>query len=286
MISDSVVVSGRRDFRQNDKEFPRMSVLHDAVGEMSPIIEVEHSSRRLIVQPRTLRKGSISPPHRHRYGQLIYAISGLLILRSSRGIWMVPNGRGVWVPPLMEHSLEVLADSEMRCAYLDDDLSHRVRGRCSVVAVIPLLRELILYVADSTAPLEEAIESSLGTLISAIIDKANTSALEIPAPKEPGLLTIFRKLVEKPGDNRTCSEWADAVGTTERSMCRHLKKETGMTFRIWRQQIRLLMSLEKLAKGEPVTNVAMDVGYNTTSAFITAFRQTFGITPNIYFRET
>ena len=69
-------------------------------------------------------------------------------------------------------------------------------------------------------------------------------------------------------------------------MCRHLKKETGMTFRIWRQQIRLLMSLGKLAKGEPVTNVAMDVGYNTMSAFITAFRQTFGTTPNAYFRET
>jgi AraC-like DNA-binding protein len=68
-------------------------------------------------------------------------------------------------------------------------------------------------------------------------------------------------------------------------MCRHLKKETGMTFRIWRQQIRLLMSLERLAKGEPVTNVAMDVGYSTPSAFITAFRQAFGTTPKIYFRE-
>jgi AraC-like DNA-binding protein len=263
-----------------------MSVLRDAAGESSPIVEVEDSSRRMIVQPRTLRKGSFNPPHRHHYGQLIYAISGLLILRSALGIWMVPNGRGVWVPPLMEHSLEVLADSEMRCAYLDGDLSGRIRGGCTVVAVTPLLRELILYVADNAPPLEEEIESSLGTLISAIVDKAITSAFEIPAPKEPGLLTIFRKLVEKPGDNRTCSEWADAAGITERSMCRHLKKETGMTFRIWRQQIRLLMSLEKLAKGEPVTNVAMDVGYNTTSAFITAFRQTFGTTPNIYFRET
>jgi AraC-like DNA-binding protein len=263
-----------------------MSILRDAAGESSPIVEVEDSSGSLIVQPRTLRKGSFSPPHRHHYGQLIYAISGLLILRSSLGIWMVPNGRGVWVPPLLEHSLEVLADSEMRCAYLDGDLSGHVRGLCRVVAITPLLRELILYVADSKRPLGEAIESSLGTLISAIVDKAITSAFEIPAPKEPGLLTIFRQLVESPGDNRTCSEWADAVGTTERSMCRHLKKETGMTFRIWRQQIRLLMSLEKLATGEPVTNVAMDVGYNTPSAFITAFRQTFGTTPNIYFRET
>jgi AraC-like DNA-binding protein/quercetin dioxygenase-like cupin family protein len=263
-----------------------MFVLRDAAEKSSPIVEVEHFTQRVIVRPKTLRKGSFSPPHRHRCGQLIHAISGLLILRSSFGIWLVPNGRGVWIPPLLEHSLEVLADSEMRCAYLDSDLSGRIRGRCNVVAISPLLRELILYVADSTPPLEEAIELSLGTLISAIVDKAITSAFEIPAPKEPGLLTIFRQLVETPGDNRTCSEWADAVGATQRSMCRHLKKETGMTFRVWRQQIRLLMSLEKLAKGEPVTNVAMDVGYNTTSAFITAFRRTFGATPNIYFRET
>ncbi len=52
-----------------------------------------------------------------------------------------------------------------------------------------------------------------------------------------------------------------------------------MTFRVWRQQIRLLSSLDRLAKGEAATTIALDVGYNTPSGFITAFRQSFGKTP-------
>jgi hypothetical protein len=106
------------------------------------------------------------------------------------------------VPPLLEHSLEVLADSEMRCAYLDGDLSDRVRGRCSVVAITPLLRELILYVAESTPPLEEAIESSLGTLISAIVDKALRQRLKSLHQKNPAFLRSF-------------ANWSKARVTTE-----------------------------------------------------------------------
>jgi AraC-like DNA-binding protein len=58
-----------------------------------------------------------------------------------------------------------------------------------------------------------------------------------------------------------------------------------MTFRVWRQQIRLLSSLERLAKGQSVTTIALDVGYNTPSGFITAFRQSFGKTPTAYFDD-
>jgi AraC-like DNA-binding protein len=55
-----------------------------------------------------------------------------------------------------------------------------------------------------------------------------------------------------------------------------------MTFGKWRQQLRLLHSIQKLASGEKVTTVALDAGYNSTSAFISVFRKSMGITPGQY----
>jgi AraC-like DNA-binding protein len=56
-----------------------------------------------------------------------------------------------------------------------------------------------------------------------------------------------------------------------------------MTFRQWRRQSRLLSSLEKLANYEPVTRIALELGYESPSAFSAAFRVTFGVTPRQYF---
>ncbi|NMC48764.1 MAG: helix-turn-helix transcriptional regulator [Desulfovibrio sp.] len=56
-----------------------------------------------------------------------------------------------------------------------------------------------------------------------------------------------------------------------------------MTFRIWRRQARLLAALRKLAAGEPVTAVALDLGYESQSAFIAMFKRALGVTPGRYF---
>jgi len=39
-----------------------------------------------------------------------------------------------------------------------------------------------------------------------------------------------------------------------------------------------------LARGEPVTSTALEVGYESTSAFIAAFSSALGTTPGRYYR--
>ena len=58
-----------------------------------------------------------------------------------------------------------------------------------------------------------------------------------------------------------------------------------MTFRAWRRQLRLLEALERLAQGEAVTTIALDLGYAGPSAFIQAFRDVLGTTPARYFER-
>ena len=57
-----------------------------------------------------------------------------------------------------------------------------------------------------------------------------------------------------------------------------------MSFRAWQRQLRLLAALERLADAEPVTTIALDLGYASPSAFIAAFSAALGVTPGRYFR--
>ena len=61
--------------------------------------------------------------------------------------------------------------------------------------------------------------------------------------------------------------------------------ETEMTFGKWRQQLRMLHALRLLAAGESVTTAALEVGYDSTSAFIAAFKAGLGTTPGRYYAE-
>ena len=58
---------------------------------------------------------------------------------------------------------------------------------------------------------------------------------------------------------------------------------SGLTFGRWRAQARLLAALGRLAGGEKVTTVALDLGYDSPSAFTALFRRHFGVPPSRYF---
>ena len=91
-------------------------------------------------------------------------------------------------------------------------------------------------------------------------------------------------LQKEPSDSRSLIELSKFAGASKRTLERLFKHETGLGFGKWRQQLRLGHALRLLAAGDTVTTVATDVGYDSVSAFISAFRITFGKTPGQYFR--
>ena len=69
------------------------------------------------------------------------------------------------------------------------------------------------------------------------------------------------------------------------TLARLFRRETGLGFRAWRQQLRLLRALERIASGEAVTQLALELGYESPSAFIAMFRKSLGTSPTRYFRK-
>src|SRR3981081_4510526 len=68
---------------------------------------------------RRTRKGVRLDPHMHREAQLVYAARGTMQVTTPKGRWLVPPDRAVWVPARSEHSIDVLADIDMRTLYFD-----------------------------------------------------------------------------------------------------------------------------------------------------------------------
>jgi AraC-like DNA-binding protein len=107
----------------------------------------------------------------------------------------------------------------------------------------------------------------------------------LPLPRHTRLLGLCNELIERPDQLITLTEWAARLSMSEKTLMRLFQRETGLSFRGWRQRARLLSSLNALEEGASVTSTALASGYDSTSAFIAAFKGLFGLTPGELFRS-
>ena len=153
-----------------------------------------------------------------------------------------------------------------------------------MVEVTPLLRELILRTVermglDSRSAHDSRMIGLLEDEVMAAMTEAEDSPLALPMPDDERALALAHYVLEKPSISDSVDDLAMQHGVARRTLERRFRKETGMSFGMWRQKARLLDSIRALAEGQSVTDAALDCGYSSVSAFIAAFKGTFGYTP-------
>ncbi|MBI3843876.1 MAG: helix-turn-helix transcriptional regulator [Planctomycetes bacterium] len=227
--------------------------------------------------------GHVIPFHEHDWHQLVYAIKGVMTVETFAGLWIVPPHRALWMPAATQHSIRISGAASMRTLYFWPRLSTSFPNVCRVIAVSPLLRELIVF-ATGRKTLNRRARAD-GQLIGVILEQLRSipvDALHLPEPQDARAQKLARLLHDDPSDRRSPDHIAE-LGASKRTIERVFRTETGMTLGKWRQQVRLLHALRLLALRRKVTAVALEVGYDSPSAFISAFRRTFGKTPSRYF---
>jgi len=226
-------------------------------------------------------------PHSHEWHQLIYASRGAMSVNTADGSWVVPSKRAVWMPAKITHEIEMIGSVSMRTLYLKPDLNGPLPKHCHVIEVTPLLRELILHTID-IGMLDRNVPSQR-RLIGIIVDQLSAVAavpLKLPMPNDARALRIAEALRESPGDTTSLAHLSRKAGASKRTIERLFQAETEMSFGKWRQQMRLLHAVRLLALGESVTAAALEVGYDSTSAFIAAFKTVLGTTPGQYYADS
>lgn len=206
-----------------------------------------------------------------------------MTLHTRSGVWVVPPLRGCWLPAHEEHLVETSTGLEMHSVYCVN-LAGLMPDRCGIVAVSPLLRELILALAQ--LPPEhpgDTIGEKVDALLVNQIEMRPEVPLFLPKVTSPSLRSISTALQADPADPRRLQDWATELGATTRSLARAFAREARMSFTEFRRQVRLHASLERLAAGQSVTSVALDLGFSSAANFIAMFRQATGSTPKAYF---
>ena len=109
--------------------------------------------------------------------------------------------------------------------------------------------------------------------------------LFLPHGRDPRLRRVIEALAGEPGDDRKLEDWTAVAQTSPRTLARLFQLETGLSFGRWREQLRLICAIERLADGDSITRVAHDLGYSSAAAFTTMFTRAMGQPPRTYFDQ-
>ncbi|RJQ78186.1 AraC family transcriptional regulator [Pseudonocardiaceae bacterium YIM PH 21723] len=228
-------------------------------------------------------RGHVFDWHEHPIHQFAWAARGMLTVQIGEHAWLLPPSRALWIPAGIRHRTSAASVAAMRSLYFAPD-EHTVDWTTpTVVAVGPLLAELIEYLAQPD--LTAAARARADAVVLDLLRPVPVTTIEVPEPREDRARRIHRALTENPADDRELADWGRLVGASGRTLTRIFLAETGLTFGRWRTLVRLHAALPLLAGGASVSVVARRVGYATPSAFVAAFRRATGLTPGGYFAD-
>jgi AraC-like DNA-binding protein len=226
-------------------------------------------------------------PHRHARAQFLHGSSGVMTIRTGHGAWVVPPQEAVWIPAGVEHSLRMIGPVSTRSLYVQPEVATAMPTTCQVFAISPLMRELLLAAVD--LPVDYVEDSRDGLLMALALhelQRLQPLPLSLPFPADAKLGRRCQKFLARPNAGDQIDRWAESLAMSRRSFTRFFKKETGMSFAHWARQACLLAALRRLALGEAVTTLALDLGYESPAAFTTMFKKSLGVPPSRYFAGT
>ena len=228
--------------------------------------DYQHVPRAVAAMPKDFGAGFRIEPHSHARAQLIYATAGTMRVATRDDMWVV-----------------MASDVTMRTLYLRDDAAAFMPAASRVLSMTPLLRELIVRATELPVQYDE--NGPAGHVVALILSELKglqSLPLQLPMPRDPRLNQLCNALLDAPGDQRPLEAWAETINVSARTLARRFQFETGLSFGAWRQQARVLEAMGRLGSGAPVTQVALDLGYDSVSAFSAMFRRASGGSPRQY----
>jgi AraC-like DNA-binding protein len=235
--------------------------------------------------------GALGPHHRipppaRDWHQLIYATRGALTVRTEQCAWVAPPHRAVWIPAGFEYRLEMSGVVALRSLYITTAgrVYPNAARTCCVVNVSPLLRELILRIVqlgalDTRLPRQRRLT---GVLFDEL-QELTAVPLQLPMPRETRAARFAALAADDPSGKLPLPKMLRKCAASRRTMERIFLAETSMSLGQWLRRQNLLHALRRLAGGESVNAIALELGYNSPSAFIAMFKRELGQTPKRYF---
>lgn len=224
-------------------------------------------------------------PHSHEWGQIIYVKSGVFALNVGGQRFLAPSGFAIWIPANMNHSSHNSKPTWFRSINIALHFCQNMPSMPCLLNLSPICHSIIESCFERNIMVPQTNPDR--RLCRVLIDQLTMTPVQhtyLPSSDDKYLSPILKALEFCPSDNTTLTDWAKRVYTTERTLARRCQKELGMSFSEWRQRLRFLYSISLLEQGKTVHEIALDVGYSSSSAFILMFQHIAGTTPERYRR--
>jgi AraC-like DNA-binding protein len=226
--------------------------------------------------------------HTHDLHQIEYAFQGVVEVETSAAHFLLPPQQAVWIPAGLEHRT-TLRQVRSVSVFFDPQMVRDAGDRARILAAAPVIREMIVYGARwpitraVSDPIADAFFDALAVLVLDWLD--HETPLCLPTSTDPVVAAVMA-YTNTHLDGITAAEVCRAVGLSDRTLRRVFPASTGMTWRRYLLESRLLRSMALLAEpGRSVLDVATTVGFGSLSAFTRAFNTYTGDTPTGYRRR-
>lgn len=231
----------------------------------------------------------VTPWHSHDLHQIEYAVSGVVEVETATGRYLLPPQQAAWLPAGLSHQSTMNTAVRTVSVMFDPRIVPRPGDRARIVAVSPLIREMMLYALrwpiarTESDDVSDGFFRTLANLVAEAID--HEAPLSLPTSPDP-VVAAAMAFTREHLATATAGAVSRAIGVSERTLRRQFAAELGMSWRAYLLQARLLRAMALLAEpGPSVLDVSLMVGFENVSAFARAFALRVGETPSTYRRR-
>ncbi|HAT2780892.1 helix-turn-helix transcriptional regulator [Citrobacter koseri] len=222
--------------------------------------------------------------HHHPGGQLYWITRGMVMVETEQGQWALTPGSVGWIPPSLPHCAWMPVSAYGASLHFSAEFCGVFPSSPCVRAASPFLL-LLLEKICGEGTIGESSER-LAHLLQVMVDEiryADALSSQLVLPDDRRVRQIAQKILADRACTRSQAELAKQAGLSVRTLSRLFIQQTGLTFGQWKQKAKVILSLEYLLRGEPVSLVAQLAGYENVSAFIAVFRRFMGMTPGQFY---
>lgn len=217
---------------------------------------------------------------------LLYASKGVMRLEAEGRGWTLPPARAALIHAGRDIAVTMPYPLSACSVLFDPSFVEAPKASLSVFEMTPLAKELILACRDygPNSKLDDYGVHLFKLLAANVWRLAQTpSPAVLPTGKSDPVRKALALTEAQLAAEPSFEEIADAVAMSSRTLARRFSEELGMTWRQALRRLRMNQAIEALADPQRgITEIAFSVGYNSLSAFNTAFRDFTGMTPTAF----
>jgi AraC-like DNA-binding protein/quercetin dioxygenase-like cupin family protein len=263
--------------------------LAESANLSRPVIELRRGGRAMAGSYLYEGDGLITGWHSHEVHQIEYAMHGIVEVETDSAHYLLPPQQAAWIPVGLEHQAVMNPDVKTVAVMFDPELIPDAGDRARIIAVSPLIREMMSYALRWPIDrahgddISDGFFRTLAQLVSEALD--HEAPLSLPTSDHP-IVAAAMAYTKAHLDSVSADEVSRAVSVSERTLRRLFQDTLGLSWRTYLLHARMLKAMALLAgPGQSVQATSSAVGFENLSAFTRCFARFCGETPSAYRRR-